>query len=161
MTWILSHHRTGTSADQTPSASSIPIPECYVNLELTKCPPTKLEQEFAKKFPGRIETYHHAGGMLILRQVKGATRKLHNTSTCLRASGFKLTPRPPFQDKDGKLWQTYKARNAKNQLVVKSVITDEHGKSWSTVEDWFWHALFASPTHSYLAISDIRAEPPY
>ncbi len=138
--------------------SPIPIPTEYSALNLIKCPPTKLEQEFTKQFPGQIDTYHHPSGMLILRQVHGATRKLHNTSTCLESSGFKLSNHAETTDSEGRIWQTYHARNAKNDLTVQTIIIDDTGRNWTTVEEWFWSALFSPPTRSYLAISDIRSE---
>lgn len=155
MTWILSSHTT-IPADTT-EPEPIAIPPEYRALKLTKCPPTQLEQEFAHKFPGRLETYQHASGILIFRQVQGATRKLHNTSTCLSASGFKLTQPEFTTDPQGRTWEHYQARNAKNQLEVKTIIMDETGKSWTNVEEWFWSAFFSSPTKRYLAISDLRA----
>lgn len=155
MTWILSSHPTLTAETKQPEP--IAIPAEYRALKLTKCPPTQLEQEFARKFPGRLETYQHASGILIFRQVQGATRKLHNTSTCLSASGFKLSAPEFTTDPQGRTWECYQARNAKNQLEVKTIIMDESGKSWTNVEEWFWSAFFSSPNKRYLAISEIKS----
>jgi len=126
-----------------------------------ECLPTKLEQEFAKQFPGQTATYRHDKGTLILCQVSGATRKLHNTSTCLASRGFKLSNPKQDMDSQSRIWQTYRARNAKNNLIVKSIILDEVGNSWTSVEDWFWSAFSSSPRKTYLAISDIREESEY
>ncbi len=114
-------------------------------------------KQYSGFVPGKIETYQHSEGLLILRQVNGATRKLHNTSTCLAASGFKLSKPDQMTDSKGRTWQTYKARNAKNDLAVKTIIVDRSGNSWTSVEEWFWAAFFSSPSKTYLAISDIRA----
>ena len=138
----------------------MPIPEEYQHLFLMKCPPTKLETEFARQFPGQIATYQHSDGILILRQVTGATRKLHNTSTCLQASGFDITEPRSITDTKQRQWTTYRASNKKNRLVVKSTILDRKGNSWTSAEEWFWHAFFHSPYDTYLAITELQPEAP-
>jgi len=150
------HQKLHSLYKKLPNTEPISIPPEYASFELTPCPQTKLEREFSRQFPGRTQTYQHNQGLLVLREVQGATRKLHNTSTCLRASGFNISLPQLMRDERGRVWTTYHARNKKNNLTVKSTIMNQTGKSWSSSEEWFWDAFFASPTETYLSISDIR-----
>lgn len=149
--WLYSFDR-----DLVDQETSISIPEKYQNLALQKCTLSHLEKKFAKQFPGIIETYQHANGVVIFRQVTGATRKLHNSRTCLISSGFKLSQATPVRYNDGIVWQTYTAENSKGILIVRSVIlSPSNGKTWSTVEEWFWDAFFSNSDQIYLAITEI------
>jgi len=136
---------------------AIDLPEEYKSRQdLVRCPLSKLEQEFAKNFPGTIETYRYQHGTLIFRSVSGATRKLHDTSTCLKASGFKLGEPKLETDEKGRHWKVYTAQNAKNRILVRSTVTDVGtNQSWSSVEEWFWHAFFTNSSRGYLAITEI------
>lgn len=154
MTWILSQRRTPNAMTQETSA--IALPQEYRSLNLIKCKPTKLEKAFQKEFPGSVETYQHEKGILIFREVNGPTRKLHNTSVCLSSSGFKVSDYQETVDGSNRTWETYRARNAKNNLMVKTLIIDDAGNTWSNVESWFWDAFFTFSNQRYLAISDIR-----
>gem|GEM_PF-5449369 len=40
------------------SSTHIPIPPEYASLELSPCPPTKLEEAFSQQFSGRKATQH-------------------------------------------------------------------------------------------------------
>ena len=133
------------------------LPEEYQEMHLIPCSLSKLEQEFAKQFPGTLKTYRHQQGVIIFRQVKGATRKLHESRVCLEASGFRLCAPKMETDSSGKIWQTYSAQNRKNKLRVRSIILSCSGeKSWPSVEKWFWSAFFSRPDEVYLAITEIR-----
>ncbi|MGJ8656175.1 MAG: hypothetical protein ACSHX6_06975 [Akkermansiaceae bacterium] len=163
LTWLYS-----TSILQKPPSppqTTITIPQQYQNLPLQKCTPSHLEAQFAKHFPGIIETYQHPQGLIIFRQVTGATRKLHNSRTCLKSSGFTLSPPTNTQDPTGTIWQTYTAQNTQIKLTVKStILSHSHSpspspsgtKSWPSAEQWFWQALFSHPDKTYLAITEIN-----
>ncbi len=137
--------------------TSIILPEKYQKLELQKCSLTLLEKQFTKQFPGIIETYQHPTGVIIFRQVTGATRKLHNSRTCLKSSGFKLSEPKTEEDHEGVIWQIYTAENKEATLVVRSVILSRSDdETWPSVEEWFWDAFFTRSDKTYLAITEIR-----
>ena len=155
MTWILN---TSTILPSTkPSSTMINIPAEYQHLGLIKCSLSKMEKNFANNFPGTIETYRHDNGIIIFRQVTGATRKLHDSETCLKSSGFHTSSAKQVVDERGRTWQCYSAKNRKNSLTVRSIIQncDDTSKSWPSVQQWFWSAFFSRPGKSYLAITEI------
>lgn len=150
--WLYS----GSEGQVLEKEACVSIPERYQDLELEKCSLSDLEQKFSKQFPGIIETYQHRTGVIIFRQVTGATRKLHDSRTCLKASGFELSEPEQEKDKEGVIWQTYKAKNDEATLVVRSVIiSPSDNRNWSTVGGWFWDAFFSSSDKTYLAITEI------
>lgn len=136
------------------------IPDEYQNLGLIRCKLTKMEQSFAQQFPGTIATFRHPKGIIIFRHVTGATRKLHDSQTCLRSSGFTTTEIIQRCDTQGRTWQHYTAHNRKNSLAVRSIIQrHDRSKSWSSVQQWFWSAFFSAPNTQYLAITEIFDAP--
>lgn len=155
VTWLFSQRKLPTPILE--QDISIEIPKEYQAIDLNPLPKTNLEKEFSRSFPGQIATYQNQDGMFIFRQVKGATRKLHNTSTCLTASGYKLSPVKLTTDDQGRTWSIYKASYEGEQLIVKTIILELNGdNSWSNVEAWFWSASFAPSETTYLAISEIN-----
>lgn len=134
------------------------IPSEYEVMDLVRSEMSELEEEFSKNFPGQIETYYNHEGIVIFRQVYGATRKLHDTSTCLLASGFEVSEETLVEDEKGRMWKTYVAMNDKEEFIVKSIILEtENGGSWSSVGAWFWQALFQKSDVRYLAITEIMS----
>lgn len=149
------------SSTPPPSAmEEIEIPAEYTaRYQLIKCPLTKLEEEFSRKFPGRLATYRHSHGTIIFRQVHGATRRLHDSATCLSAGGFKLSPAEVETDERGRKWKTYTAKNSKNHLRVRSTVMElESDRSWASVSEWYWHAFTNGKSKRYLAITELQEE---
>ena len=126
------------------SLDSIPWPKEWNDQPLSVLPPDPLEARFAADFPGEIRRFALPGGQVILRRVACATRKLHPTADCLRASGFQLvgsmretttTKGPPLLTyrmtaPDGRIWEVEES--------VRGLRDSYHAAS---VSEWFWHAL--------------------
>jgi len=153
-TWQFVEPKSTSQTQKQP----IQLPPQYGNnSSMVRCSLTRLEQQFAQSFPGVIETYRHDHGIVIFREVYGATRKLHDSSTCLKASGLKLAAPSLEVDKENTHWKTYAARNSKNSVKIRSTIIERgSGKSWASVEEWFWHAFFSNSSRRYLAITEIN-----
>jgi len=153
-TWHFVSPTTLTS----PTLEPITLPPEYANRnDLVRCSLTSLEQEFARNFPGLIETYRHDRGTVIFRYINGATRKLHDSSICLKSSGFKLSAPLTKTDSKGRHWKVYIARNTKNNVQVRSTVIEVGtNNSWDDVEEWFWHSFFTNSNRGYLAITEIN-----
>ena len=61
-------------------------------------------------------------GGIIFRQVYGATRKLHDASNCLLASGFKLADEAKEVDDEGRVWKTFLLIVQKNELLLDPLL---------------------------------------
>jgi len=138
------------------SLDPLVLPEEYLqDATLIQTELTDLEREFAKSFPGKIETYQREQGVVIFRQVYGATRRLHDSRTCLLAGGYQLSQATEEIDGKGKRWKIYTGENNGKRITVRSIIIElESTHSWVSVEEWFWHAFF-HPSKGYLAITEI------
>jgi len=125
--------------------------------DLTLCPPSELEREFSRNFPGVIETYHHNEGFIIFRQVTGSTRKLHDSSVCFKSGGFLLSSETIKADSSGRNWKHYSIQNETTQWHVRSIVLSQNNQnSWHDVGEWFWSALFSHSKNQYLAITEIN-----
>jgi hypothetical protein len=117
-----------SSDKSTSTQREVSWPATYEGHTLTPLTLTERESAFSKSFPGSIAVFESsAGQQIIFRQVTKATRQLHDSATCLRASGYTITNR--LETKDG---QTLNIREHIESLT----------QTWTDISAWFWHAHF-------------------
>lgn len=110
-------------------------------MNIVAIPLEKQELDFAAEFPGKIGVYATDGGQVILRDVECATRKLHPSRDCLRASGFALSEAKDVLLSDG-TWNYYTAsRDGTRYDVYERIMSSKDGTGWTDVSAWFWSAL--------------------
>jgi len=111
---------------------------------------------FAKGFIGSIEAYHTDRGVIIVRQLYGASSTLHSSESCLRVLGFKINKHTFERDESDRVWTAFNAQNAKNKIHVRSIVVKADQKdSWSSEKSWYCSAVFRSQKTRYLAITEI------
>lgn len=124
---------------------------------LTECSLPRMKESFGKGFRGDTKTYRFDSGIIITREVVGASCKLYEPRFCLAKLSFKVSRLYEWCGAEGERWEVFKARNTKNNLIVRSIIKDvETGSSWSNGEEWFWKAFFNFLDKPYIAVTEIR-----
>jgi hypothetical protein len=97
---------------------------------------------FAEHFPGTISVYRSGNTQIILREMTLATRKLHASRDCLRASGYEVSDAKEVTGAHNNVWLCYRALHDGQRYIVHERITSLVDQStWTDVSQWFWHAL--------------------
>lgn len=111
-------------------------------MNVVPCALTDEEMRFAEHFPGTIGVYRSGNTQIILREMQLATRKLHASRDCLRASGFEVYEGKEWTDAKGDIWLRYRAsHDGQGYIVHERIISLVDHTSWTDVSQWFWHAL--------------------
>ena len=111
-------------------------------MNVVPCTLTTEEMRFAEHFPGTIAVYRSGNTQIILREMQLATRKLHTSRDCLRASGFEVYEAKEYTDVKGDIWLRYHAsHDGQRYIVHERIISLVDHTSWTDVSQWFWHAL--------------------
>ena len=132
-------------------------PATFQGVPLRPLPLTAKEAQFAKSFPGSLARFQCGDAEIIMRRVTAATRKLHSSADCLRASGYAIKHRPVRADADGDLWGRFEARSAQGKYEVTERITSAHTrKSFTDVSAWYWHAVWHGDDGPWLAVTVMR-----
>ncbi len=153
--------RDGAIMPQT----AVDWPSEFEGRPLEQLPLSVTEEAFAQSFPGVIGVFKSSGDrQVILRRVDRATRRLHDSATCLKAAGFSIEYKsgrgvPPLtehpSERDG--WLHYEARrdgevfSAREQIVAGE-------RTWIDVSDWFWHATFHRNSGPWLAVTVLELQ---
>lgn len=149
------------SAPDSGSLDFLPWPTEWNGQPVTALSPDALEARFAADFPGQIRRSALPDGQVILRRVTRATRKLHPTADCLRASGFRLvgmmnetvgTDGGPvlayrMTAPDGRIWE-----------IEESVRGLRDSFRAASASDWFWHALAHPESGPWEAVTVMRSQ---
>ena len=137
-----------------PTATASPDwPIEFEGRPLEPLPPSATEKAFATSFPGAIGVFRSPGNrQVILRQVDRATRRLHDSATCLKAAGFSLDGRTVEGG-----WVRYRARRGTDTFDVREQISAGE-QVWTDVSAWFWHASFYPNSGPWMAVTvlDLR-----
>lgn len=138
-----------------------PWPEHFEGQPLVPIPLTAAERAFSKDFPGTIASFRCGDQQVILRQVTRATRKLHPSADCLRASGHRLESVKLHRDVHGRHWAGCHARRGTERYFIREriIAMENPDEEWTDVSSWFWHAQMAPDTGPWMAITLIRREP--
>jgi len=142
-------HFRNTEAPNNPK-SPVKWPETFEGQPLQALPLSKRETTFTQNFPGAIATFTCPNGrQVIFRQVNCATRKLHNTSTCLRASGHHIGERTVQSG-----WTQYTASlNGDTWQVSERIQSVSGNAKWAENSAWYWHALLHPNNGPWLAVT--------
>lgn len=123
-------------------ATSVAFPGWPTHFEtqpLTPLPLTPLEESLQQEFPGRVGRFSDGKREIILRWVTQETRKLHSSSDCFKANGYRIEALPLKRDGEA-LWSRFVAARGKVRLDVAERIYTESGGQWSDVSAWYWAA---------------------
>ena len=111
-------------------------------MNVVPCTLTTEEMRFAEHFPGTIAVYRSGNTQIILREMQLATRKLHASRDCLRASGFEVYDAKEYTDAIGDSWLRYHAiHDGLRYIVHERIISLIDHTTWTDVSQWFCHAL--------------------
>jgi hypothetical protein len=118
-------------------------PATFEGRPLTALPMTAREEIFGGKFPGRVGRFSDGEREIILRWIAAPTRLLHPSSSCFRAIGYKITPRPMRMAENGKPMSCFRADGKADAFEVCEQVTASGGGSYADVPTWYWHAFWA------------------
>jgi hypothetical protein len=116
-------------------------PSHFESNPLKPLPLTAVEKQFQNGFPGKIGRFSDGHRQVILRWIGKETRQLHPSSDCFRGSGYTITPLPLLVDSCGRRWETFRAESQTNSLLVRELIFDQNGHSWTDTSQWYWSAV--------------------
>lgn len=107
---------------------------------LRALPLTDRESRFTRDFPGRIARFTDGRREWVARWVSAPTRTLHPAADCFRGSGYAITPLPLYRDVQGQSWGAFRAEKPSERLLVREIIRDGAGRTWSDASAWYWAA---------------------
>lgn len=126
---------------------------------LERQPLTEREQRFTRGFSGSFARFRCGDNEVLLRKVSRATRTLHSSAECLRASGFAVRSRPVHEDPDGRLWGCFVACDGTRKWLVRERITSADGsQAFTDASGWIWEALLHPDNGPWLAVTVILAQ---
>lgn len=128
------------------AASSLPPPTHFtfngLTLPLEPLPATAAELAFSASFPGSLSSHRWGENQVILRRVTKASRMLHPSRDCLRASGFETSDSITVRSSDGGEWSRFSAtRGGIRWIVHERIVSEQNGSAWMDVPTWYWSAL--------------------
>jgi hypothetical protein len=133
-------------------------PATMDGIALEQQPLTEREQRFARGFPGSVARFRCGDRQVILRKVNRATRNLHSSAECLRASGFIVRHRPVQEDEDGRIWGCFSASDGNQEWLVRERITSRDASgSFTDASSWIWDALVHPERGPWLAVTVMSA----
>lgn len=127
-------------------------PASFEGRKLTPLPLTAIEERFQQNFPGRVGRFSDGQREIVIRWVDQGTRKLHASSDCFKANGYKLDMQPVKIVEDQR-WSGFIASRGTQQLQVRERIADSGGGQWSDVSAWYWAAQLGQTKGPWWAIT--------
>ncbi len=150
-----------TTRPETSHAGFPGWPAQFEGRPLRELPLSDVELRFERGFPGRIGRFTDGNLTIAMRWVARPSRQLHPAETCFKAIGFAIHPSSLLRDSDGRLWSAFQAQRASESLQVRTLIHDNHGKSWQDVSSWFWAAALGRTQGPWWAVTVAEsARPP-
>ncbi len=134
------------------SATEAVWPKKWKGEWLEPMPLTRREAVFAEGFPGKIGVFQAGENRVILRTVNRATRKLHSSADCLKATGYEVTNNRPGDFKAVRGSERFEVF----ERVYESGIHSE--REWADISGWFWDAALNRTEGPWLAITVISPE---
>ncbi|MBI5210169.1 MAG: hypothetical protein HY927_09395 [Elusimicrobia bacterium] len=111
------------------------------------------EKAFGKSFPGRLARFSRGRGEVVVRWVTDPSRLVHPASDCFRGLGFSIEPKPSVLDADGRRWGRFRASKGADSLLVRELVVDAGGRSWSDVSSWYWPAALGRSQGPWWAVT--------
>lgn len=130
-------------------------PTSFEGRRLTPLPLTPIEARFQQNFPGRVGRFSDGEREIVIRWVDQGTRKLHASSDCFKANGYKLDVQP-VKLVGAERWSGFIASRGTQRLEVRERIADGHGGQWSDVSAWYWAAQLGQTKGPWWAITIAR-----
>jgi hypothetical protein len=128
--------------------------------EIWQVPLTRSDERFGENFPGRIAKFSDGRREFIFRWVTTGTRQLHPSADCFRGTGYTITPRPAFRDREERQWSSFLASRDHRQLLVRERIADQHGGEWTDVSSWFWSVALGRTQGPWLSVTAVEEDVP-
>ncbi len=113
-------------------------------------------ERFAADFPGKIGVFSDGQRTWIVRWIVQPTRKLHSSSDCLRAAGYRVVPQRASIDAEGRLWSSSSALRGGEKMKVSERITGTHGGFWTDVSAWFWQSTWDRASGPWWAVTKLE-----
>lgn len=114
---------------------------------------SELTERFAQEFPGKIAVYTTGKSRIVYRWVTQATRQLHPSSTCYKASGYEIKWLPENLDANNNKWAAFEATKGSEKLLVRERLFDQEGHSWTDVSSWYWSAVLNQSKSPWWSVS--------
>lgn len=127
-------------------------PASFEGRKLTPLPLSAIEERFQRDFPGRVGRFSDGEREIVIRWVDQGTRKLHASSDCFKANGYKLDMQP-VKVVGNQRWSGFIASRGTQTLEVRERIADSGGGQWSDVSAWYWAAQLGQTTGPWWAIT--------
>lgn len=115
-----------------------------------------VEQRFAQRFPGRIARLTDGEHVLVVREVREATRMLHPAADCYRGLGYEIANARLERDAGQRLWRCFVAQRGGQKLRVCERIVNADGVAHTDTSDWFWAAALGHTQGPWQAITIAR-----
>ncbi len=116
-----------------------------------------VEQRFAARFPGRMARLTDGEQVLVLREVRQPTRRLHPAADCYRGLGYRIRQAQLERDAQQGLWRCFVAEREGRPTRVCERIVDAKGQVFTDASSWFWAAQLGQSTGPWLAVTTARA----
>jgi len=117
---------------------------------------TPREERFQEGFPGRIARFTDGRHEIVMRWVTRETRLLHPAVDCFRGIGYRITPLPLVRDAQGRCWGAFRAERDPRPLMVRELIYDDAGHTWSDTSAWYWSAALQQTPGPWWAVTMVE-----
>ncbi|TMQ76129.1 hypothetical protein ACCUM_0068 [Candidatus Accumulibacter phosphatis] len=134
-------------------------PSSFEGRPLTVLPLTPLEDRLQKDFPGRVGRFTDGQREIILRWVTHASRQLHPSSDCFKASGYGVEALA-IKIVGDQYWSRFLATRGATRLEVAERIDSLDGQQWSDVSAWYWAAQLGRTHGPWWAVTVAASSPP-
>jgi hypothetical protein len=147
----------GAALSLAPTASPAEWPRSWEGSTLRPLAFTPVEQRFARGFPGRIGRFDAGEFVLVLREAREPTRKLHPAADCYRGLGYAIEAVHVENDAGARPWRCFLARRDGRTVRVCERIEDAAGATFTDTSAWFWAAALGRSRGPWRAVT--RVEP--
>ncbi|MCM5681704.1 hypothetical protein M8A51_19430 [Schlegelella sp. S2-27] len=147
----------GAAPAAAPSTTSSPEwPREWNGRPLRPMSLSDVEERFAQRFPGHIVRLTDGENVLVVREVRAATRMLHPAADCYRGLGYEVTDARLERDGEQRLWRCFVAERNGQRVRVCERIVDAQGLAHTDTSGWFWAAALGHSTGPWQAITIAR-----
>ena len=143
----------GVKADGRPAYTGTVTPTSFEGATVKRLPLSLPEQAFVSGFPGAIIKLTDGHNQILMRTVGTPTRQLHPSEDCFKGLGYSIHPVAGLRDCKGQAWGRFEATDGATHLIVREIILDKKGNSWSDVSAWFWSAFVGKTQAPWTAIT--------
>ena len=128
-------------------------PPTFEGRKFTEVPLSEANEKFASRFPGRIAVFANGNTRIVYRWITEATRQLHASADCYKASGYTIVWLPEYIDTNNNRWAAFEAIKDGERLSVRERISDNFGHGWIDVSSWYWGAVLKETKAPYWCVT--------